>query len=366
MKILHVTDCYPPGLGGIEAHVAALATRQAASGHEVTVLTSARGGPDAGPVEVRRVRTVVDGLRLDHTRFDQVHAHLSVVSPFTAPVATMAARRGVPTLVTVHSLWGSLAPVPAVAAALCGLRAAPVVWSAVSRVAAREVSRQLPGGPEVLVLPNSVDVGARPSTLLRSAGEPVQLVSTMRITRRKRPLALLRLFETLVRESRTPVHLTVVGDGPDRSRLERRVRRARLAGAVTITGRVPPEAVRDHLARADVYVAPAVLESFGLAALEARCVGVPVVGFATSGVADFVEHGREGLLGTTDAELLALVRRLVEDPGLRLGLAEHNRTTSTDLTWPHTESLHAAAYALARHRQGLGAPAVGPAIGGGR
>ena len=35
--------------------------------------------------------------------------------------------------------------------------------------------------------------------------------------------------------------------------------------------------------RADVYVAPAVLESFGLAALEARCVGLPVVGVSAAG-----------------------------------------------------------------------------------
>ena len=64
MRILHVTDHYPPAMGGIEVHVAGLAHRQALRGDSVTVLTStprtAEGetSADAGPVEVVRVRGV--------------------------------------------------------------------------------------------------------------------------------------------------------------------------------------------------------------------------------------------------------------------------------------------------------------------
>ena len=66
MRILHLTDHYPPVLGGIEAHVAALAARQAARGDEVTVLTSTpaaadgRVAHDEGPVRVRRARSAWD------------------------------------------------------------------------------------------------------------------------------------------------------------------------------------------------------------------------------------------------------------------------------------------------------------------
>ena len=66
MRILHLTDHYPPVLGGIEAHVAALAARQAARGDDVTVLTSTpaaadgRVAHDRGPVRVRRARTAWD------------------------------------------------------------------------------------------------------------------------------------------------------------------------------------------------------------------------------------------------------------------------------------------------------------------
>ena len=47
MRIAHVSDCYLPRLGGIELHVHDLALRQAAAGHDVTVITTT-GGPATG------------------------------------------------------------------------------------------------------------------------------------------------------------------------------------------------------------------------------------------------------------------------------------------------------------------------------
>lgn len=354
MRILHLTDHYPPALGGIEAHVAALADRQARGGHDVTVLTCATAGTGAGrgddpsPVTVRRARSIIEGARLELDGYDVVHAHVSVVAPFTAPLAASAARRGVPTLVTVHSLWEGTGPVAAAAAAVSGLRRAPVLWSAVSRVAADYVSQRLPGHPHVVVLPNAVAAVPRAWTPRRSPDTPVRLVSTMRIARRKRPGPLLRIYDELGRTSHTPIRLTIIGDGPRRASLQRRLHRCRLDDEVTIMGRVAPSGVLALLADSDIYVAPAVLESFGLAALEARCVGLPVVGYAPSGVSDFIVHGREGLLGRSDDELLDHLRRLVEDVDLRVQISEHNRTTATEMTWSNTLAHHAWAYALAR------------------
>ena len=47
----------------------------------------------------------------DLAGFDVVHAHMSVVEPFTTPVVGLAARQGLPVVVTVHSLWSGLGPV---------------------------------------------------------------------------------------------------------------------------------------------------------------------------------------------------------------------------------------------------------------
>lgn len=363
MRILHVTDHYPPVLGGIEAHVAALAARQAARGDDVTVLTSSpaaadgRVADDRGPVRVRRARTAWDVSARDLAGVDVVHAHMPVVAPFTAPVVGLASRRGLPVVVTVHSLWSGLGPVPTTAVGLAGLWRAPILWTAVSRVAAAEVADRLPGEHDVLVLPNAVDVGPRAATPERAAGDPVRLVSTMRIARRKRPLPLLEMLETLRRTTAPPVHLTLVGDGPRRRRVERWVERHDAADVVTLTGRREPSEVVALLAESDVYVAPALLESFGLAALEARCVGLPVVGLADSGLSEFVADGVEGWLAGSDAELVDRLRDLVEDPALRREVSEHNRLTPSELTWPHALVRADAAYTRA------GAPAPAREIG---
>jgi glycosyltransferase involved in cell wall biosynthesis len=353
MRILHISDHYQPVLGGIERHVSSLAARQAARGDQVTVLTTTpatadgRHWDDHGAVTVRRVRSVVDASPFDWSAYDVVHAHVSVLAPFTARMAALAAHRGVPTVVTAHSMWNGLGPVAALAASIAGLRSAPVQWTAVSREAADQLARRLPAPHGVLVLPNAVDVPPRPAPGDRPDTDPVRLVSTMRIARRKRPMALLTVFEELRRATSVPVHLTIVGDGPLRPRLERRIRWHDLDGSITVTGRVEADEVLGRLVESDVYVAPAVLESFGLAALEARCVGLPVVGRAASGLSEFVRDGREGWLVRSDADMVARLRTLVEDPLLRRRVSEHNRTHPSPLTWASALEDHDRVYARA-------------------
>ena len=363
MRVLHVSDHYPPVLGGIERHVAALAERQAARGDDVSVLTSGRAtadgrhSDDTGAVAVRRVRSGREVSPVDLATYDVLHAHVSVVAPFTAPLVAAAARRGLPTVVTVHSLWSRMGPLPAAAAQLAGLRTAPVHWTSVSRVAADDLATRLPQGTRIEVLANAVDVEPRSHTPVAPAGGPVRLVSTMRIARRKRPEALLRMFERLARSVDVPLELTVIGDGPRRPELERRLSGSPVADLVRISGRVEPEEVRGLLSRADIYVAPAILESFGLAALEARSVGLPVVGRAGNGLTDFVTAGREGLLAHSDRELVAALRRLVVDADLRFGISEHNRTVAPVQSWAQTLDDHDDTYARAidrtRARRGL-------------
>ncbi len=350
MRILHLANSYAPRLGGIEVHVAELARRQAAAGHEVTVRTltpsaaDGRAALDDGPVRVDRVSSL-GGTLSDVTSFDVVHGHVSALSTFAAPLSASAARRGVPTLVTVHSLWNGLGPLPRLAAEAAMLRRAPVVWSAVSRFAAEQVAQRLPGDRRVLVLPNAVDVAPRQST--PRPRTPVRLVSTMRFSYRKRPLRLAAMFARLRRATDVPVELTVVGDGHLRPALERRLRRLGVDDAVTVTGRLDPRDVLDRLAAADLYVAPAFLESFGLAALEARSVGLPVVGRTSTGLPDFVEHRRNGLLCDSDGAMVAAMVELVEDTALRQRISERNRTAPAGLGWVRSLERHHAAYALA-------------------
>lgn len=351
MRILHLTDHYPPVIGGIERHVAGLAERQARRGDRVTVLTSTprradgHTSADVGPVHVLRAASLFDGFRTDVGRFDLVHAHVSVVAPFSAPLTGVFARRGVPTVVTVHSLWNGMGPFPMWAAAVSGLRSAPVTWTSVSPVAAEQVRRRLPGQARVRVLPNAVEVPALAKP--RAEDGVVRLVSTMRVAARKRPLELVRVFDRVRRSTSVPLRLTIVGDGPLRPKVEQLIRRLRLADDVRVTGRVDAARVLGLLAASDVYVAPAVLESFGLAALEARSVGLPVVGRTGTGLSGFIQEGVEGLLCDSDAEMVEALADLVEDDDLRRWIGAHNRTVPADMTWARSLRAHDRVYAQA-------------------
>jgi glycosyltransferase involved in cell wall biosynthesis len=128
---------------------------------------------------------------------------------------------------------------------------------------------------------------------------------------------------------------TIVGDGPARTRMERFLAAEKMDDWVTLPGRYSRDQIKDLLEEADVFVAPAPRESFGLAALEARVAGVPVVARAQSGVADFVRSGKEGLLGRSFGELVRSVERLVRDRELRSSIAEHNRESEpVQCSWP--------------------------------
>jgi glycosyltransferase involved in cell wall biosynthesis len=370
VRIAHVSDYYLPRLGGIELHIHDLAVRQRAAGHQVEVITTA---PDESPVAtarqttggllVHRVpaatqvplplrlgavspgrRVVVDG------GYDLVHVHSALVSPFAVAAAAASGKAGIPTVVTVHSLWAYLTPLYRALNASTHWSHLPVVWSAVSEAAAGPIRRTV--GPDigVAVLPNAVDPARWQVAPAPRDPDEVVIVSVMRLAPRKRPRQLVRMLRRIRDELPPSIRLraVIVGEGPDRPQVERSLRRHGMSDWVELPGRLRRNQIRDLFARADVFLAAANLESFGIAALEARAAGLPVVAKAHTGIAEFIAHGREGMLGSTDADLAAATTLLARDHGLRSDIAGHNRAVRPTLTWEHALSCSEAAYSTAR------------------
>lgn len=379
MRIAHVTDCYLPRLGGIELQVHDLARRQQALGHSVTVVTSV--GADhqtniAHGVMVRRPPlgrvSAADGtIRYAHSitgrgivldgDYDVVHVHASTFSPLAFLAAQAASHTGIPTAVTLHSLWSYATPLFRLANQLCRWAHWPVAWSAVSTVAAQPLRRILRDRAVVTVLPNGID----PAQWLRrrnvSYSSDVRVVSVMRLAQRKRPRELLSMLRRVAHEVGPSVRLTadIIGDGPQRPMIERYVRHHDMNRWVSLAGRATRAQISEAFARADLFVAPATLESFGIAALEARSAGLPVVARAGTGIADFITHREEGLLASSDAEMIAAIVELVESRELRTRIAMHNRSVPPALTWDHVLARCTALYEAAAlaQRTGVGCPA---------
>ena len=355
MRIVHISDCYMPRLGGIEVQVRAIAMAQAARGDEVTVITATPGSAPADPgVEVVRFdahlpfETPVHPLgvplirrALERIQPDVVHVHAGVISPFawTGIIAASAW----PTVVTVHSMWGPLQQ-RVFRSALGGHRR--FVLTSVSAVAAQAVQRAT--DMPVLVTPNGLDIEPWRSLAPVPHGG-VHIVAALRFAPRKRAVALMGILRDARARMPQDAHVvaTIAGDGPLLARA-RRVLIEEGMDWVRLVGRVPRAELPALYAGADVFVQPTTAESFGLAALEARAAGLAVVGRTGSGLSEFITDGLNGLLVPDDDAMAAALARLVMEPALLTRLQEANRMAPPMHTWTHTLAMVDTAYAAAR------------------
>ena len=358
LRIALASDWYLPRLGGIELHLRDLAQALRHCGHEVHVVTATRGDDDgdtavhrldvarlpgsgvaASPLLLRRLRSV-----LSAGRFDVVHAHASVVSPVAYGALVAAHTLGIPAVVTFHSVLHASARALRAADALVHWSRWPLLATAVSSRVAAQLRGAMPELP-VELLPNGVDADAwRCDGGARADARVIRVVSAMRLHRKKRPASLLQAIAAA--RDLAPdadVRLTIFGDGPERNALERLRDRLGLDGAVTLAGAQPREALRAAYASAHLFVLPTEREAFGIAALEARCAGLPVVAMRASGVGDFLEHGRDALLADDDAELAAHIARLASSRTLRERLTPR-RVDGHAFDWPSVSARHASCY----------------------
>ena len=139
----------------------------------------------------------------------------------------------------------------------------------------------------------------------------------------KRVEDVVRIFAAVRRE--IPSRLLMVGDGPDRMPARDLAEELGVDKWIRWLGQL--DAVEDVLCVADLFVLPSRNESFGLAALEAMSVAVPVIGSTAEGLPELVRSGETGyLMPVGDAEGMA--RRAIEvlsDPARHKAMSEASR-----------------------------------------
>jgi glycosyltransferase involved in cell wall biosynthesis len=372
MKIAIVSDWFAPRRGGIEAQLLELTRRLGAAGNQVDVLTSTPGAAGEPGIHVRPLRVFTlpviqlalspalpGALRRELARgYDVVHAHVSVVSPVGYAAAAVARWLGLPTVVTFHSVLRHKRHLLRIANALAGIGRSAVLWSAVSEAVARQV-RSAIRDADVCVLPNGIELAAwggveHAGDTARAHRDGVMLVSTMRFQRKKRPLPLIRAFARAASRANVPARLCIIGDGPERPAMEREIHDLGLmAGAA----RVELMGWRDHAelraiyAGADGFVLPSTREAFGIAALEARAAGVPVIAMETSGATEFLRHDVDALICDDDQDLARSIARFLGDAALRQRLARA-RVSLDRYDWAGVVAEHQKVYRRAMARAG--------------
>ncbi|MDQ2665251.1 MAG: glycosyltransferase family 4 protein [Gemmatimonadota bacterium] len=362
LRVALVCDWFLPRMGGIELHLRDLALALKDVGIDASVVTTTPGPADVAGVHVHRLAapllpglgvslspTIVGQIAhvLRKERIDLVHAHASVVSPVAYAGAIAGAREGRSSVITFHSmLHGSSMLLGASDSLLSWSR--QITLTAVSSVVAAQAVRWMPGA-SIGVLPNAINVKFWRPRLMTERDGGVHFVTAMRLSRKKRPRELVRAFASAVRfvAGAPSMRLTIAGDGRDRDDIARLAAELGIGDRVTLTGHLEREQLRDLYSRADVFVLPSERESFGIAALEARVSGLPVIAMLAGGARDFIASGVNGLLARDEVELARFIARLALDHALRRYIANQNKTAPSEYDWSAVARAHRVIYEAA-------------------
>jgi N-acetyl-alpha-D-glucosaminyl L-malate synthase BshA len=161
---------------------------------------------------------------------------------------------------------------------------------------------------EIIVIPNFIDFerfNKKPREHFKKAiapnGEKI-LVHTSNFRKVKRVGDVIQIFNLVQKE--IPSKLLLIGDGPERSNIEKICRDLDVCEKVTFLGK--QEAIEEILSVCDLFILPSEKESFGLSALEAMACEVPVICSNAGGLSEVVVDGVTGYLSETgDIEKMA-------------------------------------------------------------
>jgi glycosyltransferase involved in cell wall biosynthesis len=290
LRIAYVVSSYHPQVGGVETHVRHLAEGCAQAGDQVTVLThqvgDSRSEERIGEVQICRFPPTVSSqvypvslhlfrhLRSHAADFDLVHAH-----SYHTLVGHAAYGTSLPLVFTPHYHGTGHTPFRAFLHRFYRPLGARVFREADAVICVSEAERDLlikdfPAiAPKIVTIPNGVEAKTPlPGRDDAMPTEPVVL-TVGRLERYKNIDLIIDAFQGLS----TPAALVVVGDGPDRPRLERRAAAGASCRPVIFTGRISDKMLERWFGNATVIASASDHEAFGITLADGLASGVRVV-----------------------------------------------------------------------------------------
>jgi glycosyltransferase involved in cell wall biosynthesis len=320
VKILMHSMYFPPEVGGLESHVYHLCRALAEKGHTVEVVTSlsqpglakhevmdgvdvwrtwlpARNSPGWALHSLGAIPRFVARAR----QADVLHAQDIASVP---PGVAARTRTGAPLVATFHtSHFLRRAKRPLWRPVLSSFVRAPDYALAASAEIA-QVAEALAPGTRVEALTNGVET---------SLFKPVQ--PTLPPTERWRLIVPRRLFwkngvEHLIRAmpyiaARVDAEALLIGDGPEREKLEALARELNVTDRVVFMGKQPNTAMPGLLSSGDLAIFPSLQEATSVAALEALACELPVAASRVGGLPEIVDQGVGALFEPADPRGLA-------------------------------------------------------------
>ncbi len=343
MRVLLHCTYYPPEVGGLESHVAELARGLVEEGVEVRVVTS-RSLPGL-PVEEEKDGVLVRRTPLPSRNAAGWAAHAIASIPITRrwagwadvvhaqafasvlPCRIGARGTGRPLVATFHtSHFLKRANKPMWRPILSALvRSADHALAASREIA--EVAEGLAPGRPVEALTNGVDTERfRPVEAALPSEEGIRSIVVPRRLFEKNGVHILVEALPLLLERVPRLRVLLIGDGPERPRLETRVRELGVGHAAHFLGRREHAEMPALLASAELAVFPSLMEATSVAALECMACALPVVASRVGGLPEIVDESCGRLVPPEDPVALAEgIAELLLDPHLQ-SLGAHART----------------------------------------
>lgn len=215
--------------------------------------------------------------------------------------------------------------------------------SAAAVVPANSETKELLARHEIAAREVMLDTGAPetpPPQVPTSEKETVcRFIYAGRIERRKALELALRAFALAKASSCKGWIFTILGDGPDRPRLEKLAAELLIFDHVRFLDPVPHHQVLDHFQKSDVFVFTSVRDTSGGVNLEAMSCGLPVLCIAHQGVGDITDDScalriATGSIAETTSNLAAGIKSLVASPEMRVAMGSSARQRSArDFSW---------------------------------
>lgn len=163
------------------------------------------------------------------------------------------------------------------------------------------------------------------------------------LDRRKGIFPLIEAMSHIPKE----IRLVMIGEGPARKELERRIRQLGLENRVRLLGDQDRTSVRSWMLKARGVILPSFYETQGIVLMEANVLGRPVLTSAIGGTTEVVQHEQNGLLFPPGDVLgiAAAIHRLFSESDLARQLGENGRQQmkarfSWEKSWEETESMY--------------------------
>ena len=348
----------------MEIHLRDLARELTEAGHEIHIITSTPGPEEVDGIKVHRLNLklfkslsitrdaktvpILEDL-FTKENYDLIHGH-GVASSLSHLALWIAKRWKIPSVMTSHSMLPELkferilltlipfllqfASTPTFRRLIRFKAVHPNLLTAVSSTAALEVSK-IYNQKDVPILPNALDTThwkyeANPKP-------PLRITSVMRLTSLKRAMELIKMIPRVNERlpySHQPI-FTIIGDGPLRPLMKEKIKELGIQDQVELMGYQPRDVIRDVFKQTRFFILPSRKEGFGIAILEARCFGLPVVAMKHGGVVDIISHGKDGLLCDSDEEFIRQIANVTLNKDLWSQLAKEASIPVTRFSWSH-------------------------------